>query len=190
MSLSQRELALLKTVARRSMNRLAPSVSGHSAEDLLAEAVTRTAAGQRHWRDGVDFCTHLIGCMRSISYNWHRTEEVLVHEEQDEEKDFFDSLASQGADPERILAAAERLDQIRSIFAPDAETSQIVELLAEGYTGNEIREWLGLSAMQYAAAIRRIRRKVSKLSKPGPRQSDDTEHEGSNPQAHPAGSHT
>lgn len=170
-SLSPDGLRRLGIYASYRMKPIAANARGRSGEDLLGEAITATLRGERVWREGVDFFTHLVGCMRSIAFNWSRKgqEEVLV---QENEADLFDNIASESPDPERILSATQQLDGIKSIFAADSVASRTVELLAFGFTGREIRELLGLSEMQYAAAIRRIRRKISRQSSPRPRGTD------------------
>ena len=182
-SLSSVELLQLGKYASYRMKPLT-SAGGRSAEDLLGEAITATLDGQRTWSEGIDFFTHLVGCMTSISSNWRRKsqKEILV---QESEAGFFDSVASQAADAERILSATEELERIRRIFAEDDEASQAVELLAQGYKGSEIKECLGLSEKEYAAVSKRIRRKLEKLLRPRQRVAGNAESEGSAPKTHP-----
>ncbi len=162
LSLSPSELLRLESYAQWRVRWLGRKALGRNENDLLGEAITATVTGQRVWTERVDFCSHLLGAMRSISTSWHEKigEEYLESE-----------LAKPGVetpldrpittvDPERILRAKERLEQVRQMFANDAVASQVIELLGVGYTGKEIQSQLGLSARGYGAVAKRIRRKL------------------------------
>jgi hypothetical protein len=71
------QLLRLQKFATWRMRSLGDRTAGRGPEDLLSEAITVTLTGQRVWKEGIDFCTHLMGAMRSISSSWR---EQLAHE--------------------------------------------------------------------------------------------------------------
>jgi DNA-directed RNA polymerase specialized sigma24 family protein len=165
-SLTLLQFIRLRRFARWRMRGLGRKAAGRNDEDLLSEAITATIAGDRTWREGVDFYQHLLGAMRSISTSWHQKHEVDLYLESelqqtaDDSREPLDRVVTT-LDPERILTAKEELQHIRELFAKDAVASRIVELLAMGWTAEQICAQLQMSARAYGAAIKRIRRTLS-----------------------------
>ena len=71
--LSQADLLRLREVARTLMPR--------DPDDLLQEAIKRTLAAKRTWREGITIFWHLHGAMRSIAWSWAKkaTREFLAN---------------------------------------------------------------------------------------------------------------
>src|SRR5258706_8910781 len=74
-ALSDADHIRVARVASFRARALAGSGLGHTADDLVQEAIARTLKGKRHWRKSVTFVTHLTKTIRSIS-NHHATDEL------------------------------------------------------------------------------------------------------------------
>ena len=163
LALTPVELLKLKRYARWRTRLVARKARGRDEKDLLGEAVTATVSGKRVWRKEIGLCSHLLGAMRSISSSWCETEgeEYLESElvRPENETSPLDQAVT-SIDPERILRAKERLEQIRRLFAKDEPASQVIELMALGHTAKEIQSLLGMSEQDCGAAAKRIRRKL------------------------------
>jgi hypothetical protein len=73
------------------------------------------------------------------------------------------NMSVDSVDPERVISAKERLEQIRRMFARDATASNIVEFLGAGYTMGEIQSQLAIPSEKLTAVTRRIRRQLRTL---------------------------
>jgi hypothetical protein len=147
---------------------------GRDERDLLSEAVIATATGKRVWAEDVSLLTHLLGAVRSISSSWRakRGEEYLESElaRTGAESPFERILTTEN--PESILMAKERAEQVNRLFENDWIASHVIRLLAGGYTSKEVRDNVGLTATEYSTVTKRIRRKVEReLTRPRPRRS-------------------
>jgi DNA-directed RNA polymerase specialized sigma24 family protein len=162
--LSTAELVQLKKFARWRIMGLGRKARGRDAEDLIREALIATAEGRRVWNKEVNFATHLLGAVRSISTSWHEKaggeylESELIHAENAASP--FDQPGTT-ADPERTFEAREKLEQVRELFAKDAVASRVIDLLGLGYTGKEIQVQLSISVQDFGAATKRIRRRLN-----------------------------
>ncbi len=163
LSLSDAQLLALKRYSQWRVRMIGRKAWGRGVEDLLHEAITTTASGDRVWKEGVDFSTHLFGAMRSISSRWRgRRDEGYL------ESDLPHGESEQGAlnvaattiDPERVLRAKERLEQIYRLFEQDELAARLIQLLGEKYTAREIQSQLGITQKEFAAAVKRIKRKL------------------------------
>jgi DNA-directed RNA polymerase specialized sigma24 family protein len=135
---------------------------GRNEDDLISEAIVATAEGHRVWKPDVDFFQHMLGAVRSISSSWRETrgEEYLESELAQEEGGSPFEQRGTTEDPERILSAVERLEQVRKLFARDAAASQVIELLGLGHTAKEIQSQLHMSPRDFGATAKRIRRRL------------------------------
>lgn len=150
-TLAEADLYRIYTFARICQPRF-PSIA--TAEDLLQEAVVRTLSGERAWdSERVSFVHHLLGVMRSIAWSWGKQAAREVH------------LVAEPASPSGpvttdFLAASEALTEILNVFEDDPEARAMIDALAEGMPGREVRQHLRLSDRAYYSTYRRIRRKV------------------------------
>jgi DNA-directed RNA polymerase specialized sigma24 family protein len=159
-ALSTVELVKLERYARFRMRALGGQSFGRDAEDLLREAITASLSGARRWRpEAVSFFGHLVGVMRSISSHWA---ERAAHESR-----FVDEARWFGADgapdAERLLGMRRTLRAIEDSVAGDAELGRLISGFHDGLAPAEIREENGWSRPQYDAALKRLRRAVSRL---------------------------
>jgi cellulose synthase operon protein C len=168
-SLSASDLLRLQSYARVRMMLLLwlNKAKGRDAQDLLQEAILATLDGRRTWRAGVSLQQHLAGAMRSISNGWGQ-EVTELRPQQEPSPDFAGPNASEAPpflaitlDPERVLRAKQRLEEIHSIFPEDPIALQVVDLRGQGYTSREIQIELGMSPRQFNAASRRVRRTLA-----------------------------
>lgn len=155
------ELLRLKTLARWYARGLPPDVSW---EDLLQEALTRIVEGKRQEPDGVAVVAFVAGVMRSLrSEHWQRVERAMAPGRRREGKRFEPAhrqteLLDPVPGPERAVMAQQELAAIRKLFAGDAVALSILDGLARGLTGEELRLAAGLSGTDYASARKRMRR--------------------------------
>jgi DNA-directed RNA polymerase specialized sigma24 family protein len=155
--LSDADLVRLGALARLWTRGL-PGLLGWS--DVLHEAIARALDGSRKWPPGVPILAFLSGIMRSICVDQWRREQreslLLVRDCGSADA----SAAADGAarDPERMLAAAQRLAAIHRLFTGDAAALKIIAGLAEGLTPDEICRRFGLSDRDYDTTRKRMRR--------------------------------
>jgi RNA polymerase sigma factor (sigma-70 family) len=130
--------------------------------DLLQEAVARALDGRRKWPSKVDFMAFMRQTIRSIA-NEHlrRDQRRPVHAEFDDEQ-LVDRALNSARQPERIVANANLLDEIHSLFVNDLEVLAILSGMATDETPEEIQKRSGMSATQYASAQKRIRRGLAR----------------------------
>jgi hypothetical protein len=155
----------LKRYAEWRMKGLGRKAGGRDAEGLLMDAIISTVGGTRIWSHNIDLVTHLIGAMRSISSSWREKkgelflESELMSDATEERTPLEKSVVT---DPGARIDAEEKLAEIRSLFSSDDDALRIIELLGKGDDREKIQDKLGLSEQAYAAAVKRIRRKLRK----------------------------
>lgn len=161
--LTESDLVRIRAYARARVKLIGSKAEGRSGDDLVHEAITATFSGSRPWAGNVDLCSHLLGAIRSISSSWGaKTDDLLL--ESDITREDQPSPIEQfpaGTTPADILEKKERFEATRELFSADGEARQIIDMLVEGYTRAEIKARLRLSEPEYAAAVKRIRRKVA-----------------------------
>jgi hypothetical protein len=169
-SLSEEELLRLERYARFRIRSLGGRTLGRDHEDLLREALSATLGGDRRWkRRKVDFFTHLVGVMRSLSSHWNereRTVGVLSESELNDESGKFSPLttaSSSSPSADRILEAQQELQRIEKLFAADSDVLAIMRGLGEGMTGPEIQIAANLDRKDYESAMKRMRRGIERL---------------------------
>ena len=135
-----------------------PGVLGWS--DVLHEAIARALDGSRKWPPGVPILAFLSGIMRSICVDqWRREQRESLLLVRDGVATDVNAAGDDGArDPERMLAAAQRLAAIYQLFAGDAAALKIIAGLAEGLTPDEICARYGMSDRDYDTTRKRMRR--------------------------------
>jgi DNA-directed RNA polymerase specialized sigma24 family protein len=156
-ALSDSDARTLKNYAAFRTLAIKGAVFHAGAEDLLHEAIARTMDGRRKQADGVDFVTHLKGCIRSIASEYKEDAVREITHRQAGERDRL--TASTSAD----FQARETLQRIRARLKADKLTLRIFDRLREGYSAAEIRERLGINASIYNASRKRIYRCIQAL---------------------------
>ena len=155
--LSSTDLLRLKSVAQFASRKLGT----WGWEDLLQEALSRALDGSRSCPSHVPVLTFLVQTMRSLANEeWERafrpaalavSKTGLVMAEQAAEPD-----------PERALAAAQELAEVRGWFAGDSAALALIDGMGRGDDADEIRRRARLDERGYLAAQKRIRRTVVK----------------------------
>ncbi len=161
--LTESDLVRIRAYARARVKLIGTKAEGQSGDDLVHEAIAATFSGSRPWTGSVDLCSHLLGAIRSISSSWGAKvddlllESDLIQEDQPSPIEQFPASTT----PADILEKKERFEEAKQLFATDKTALYIIDLLVEGYTRDEIKAQLSLSEQQYAAAVKRIRRKLT-----------------------------
>jgi len=152
-SLSDADLVRLGALARLWARGLPGVLAG---SDILHEAIARALDGSRKWPAGVPILAFLSGIMRSICVDqWRREQrEALLIVRNDPAAAPDDAPR----DPERMLAATQRLAAIHRLFAGDDAALKIIAGLAEGLTPDEICARYALSEREYDTTRKRMRR--------------------------------
>ena len=136
-------------------------------DDLLQEALTRTLAGQRRCRRNLAFIPFLYGSMRSIASaaaKAVRRSRIDPFAELDdaEEAEELSTDAVDFVDPERLASARDSLKKLGELFTHDEEVLILIEYMASGLRGEELRKSLGLSKTEHDT----IRKRMHRQSKP------------------------
>jgi len=166
-SLTPAQLIRLKWYAQWRIKWLGRNAAGRTSENLLSEAMTATMSGASAWREGVDFCQHLLGAMSGISCDWHENSTLGGRLEPEFERPSTQVPGPSDQNPVTLDAVRdvqiEDLETIRKLFAGDMIESRVLDLLAAGFTAYEIRAGLRLTNDEYSEAVRRVRRKLGLL---------------------------
>lgn len=154
-SLTDADLVRLGALARLWARGL-PGVLAWS--DILHEAIARALDGTRRRPPGVPILAFLSGIMRSICVDqWRREQREALLLVRDGAAD-TNAAEDPGRDPERMLAAAQRLTAIHQMFARDPAALKIIAGLAEGLDANEICRRYDMSERDYDSTRKRMRR--------------------------------
>jgi RNA polymerase sigma-70 factor (ECF subfamily) len=156
-ALSDADLVRLGALARLS----ARGLPGHLGwSDVLHEAIARALDGTRRWPPGVPILAFLSGIMRSICVDqWRREQRESLLLVRDGVASDANAAPDEAArDPERMLAAVQRLGAIHQLFAGDPAALKIIAGLAEGLTPDEICRRYAMSERAYDTTRKRMRR--------------------------------
>lgn len=152
-ALSETDLVRLKALARL-WSRGLPGGLGWT--DVLNEAIVRSLDGSRRWPPDVPLLAFLSGVMRSIcDEHWRRVRRY--HARLVAAPAAADSVIASD-NPERVLAAAQALGAINSLFAQDPAALKILSGLAEGMSATDIRARYDMSERDYDSTRKRMRR--------------------------------
>ena len=157
------------SVRLKQLAKLRASGAGLEWTDLLNEAFARALAGQRQWPVGVPFVAFLAQTMRSVAFDERRSSDFVVSLGEvgaDESPGRSDGKLQPSTDvtPERELSAKQGLGQVQALFEDDPVSLAILVGTAEDMAPDAIQKQLGLSATQYASALRKIRRRLQSFS--------------------------
>src|SRR5580693_4651544 len=132
--------------------------------ELLSEAFKATLKPKgKRWNKSVTFIKHMDRAMENISGHMVADRQHIVPF-----PDGLEPSAEQRGDPELDAGPEEHLISkqevdalLRSVFGDDKEAANIFALRADGFMASDIQKTLRLSATNYEAIAKRIRRKIS-----------------------------
>jgi hypothetical protein len=172
-SLTEADLLRLEGYAIWRIRGMGRKALGRNHEDLLSEAIHATLEGRRSWnKNNVDFMRYLLGAMQSISDNWSKRfnniEPIL---ESDilgitNDSDIKKGLADIHTIPpyqDNEIAVKQQEEIIRRYFEDDPLVTIIICELKEGLKLRDIKEKYNIKENDYEAAIKRMRRKLTRL---------------------------
>src|ERR1051326_1190179 len=149
-ALTPRELSRLRGFARWRVQGMGRAAQGQDWQDLLSKVIARTYEGPRSWdRNKVTFCHHLLGAMRSISS--HETDrfdpneammesDLITVSPEGAEIDPLLDVEANVVNPQRVLEAKEKIDEIDAIANKNPMAWLIWDGFGSDMTGPEIRE--------------------------------------------------
>ena len=135
-----------------------------SSDDLVNEALARTLAGDRAWRDDLPLRTQLISTMKSVLSAWRK---ARARKPEVEWTDAIDALVLDGdgdfAACEPFEARLqEELQEIDKLLANDQGARDLMCAAMEGFARAELEEVTGLTPNEIIAARERIKRLLAK----------------------------
>jgi len=169
-ALTPEELSRLRGFARWRWAGMGRSGQVQEWEDLLRKAIAATYEGRRRWnKDAVRFSQHLIGVITSVSSHERdqfdpkeaMLESDLVYTSAEgDEVNPLTAVASSQANPQRILEAKEKVEQIEVIANRNPLAWLIFDGFRSGMNGPEIRDALSLSQKDFDTAMKWLRRNI------------------------------
>jgi len=135
-----------------------------SADDLINEALARTLAGDRAWRDDLPLRTQLIGTMKSVLSAWRK---ARARKPEVQWNEAVDELVLDGdgglvvCEPLEVRLQ-EQLQEIDMLLANDQGARDLMYAAMEGFARDELEEVTGLTANEIIAARERIKRLLAK----------------------------
>lgn len=135
-----------------------------SADDLINEALARTLAGDRAWRDDLPLRTQLIGTMKSVLSAWRK---ARARKPEVQWNEAVDELVLDG-DGDMVVCEPlevrlqEQLQEIDKLLANDQGARDLMYAAMEGFAREELEDVTGLTANEIIAARERIKRLLAK----------------------------
>jgi hypothetical protein len=155
-NLSSAELLRLEKYSQFRIRGLGRKAGDKNYEDLLKEAMTATLTGTRRWKkNNINFITHLLGAIRSISSHWREQATPDVYGESEYS---LQNTVSELPSVERVFSAKERLARIYKRFEKDPDVLRVISGMKDGMSGMQSQAAFGLSKNDYESALRRLRR--------------------------------
>lgn len=140
-------------------------------QDLLNEMFCRTLEGKRTCPTNVQIRVFLIHGMKSIvsaylkKRNYDALEQAIMANSNDlEDACAFLNQQHHMDNPEEILLAEHTLQEFEKLFIGNEKAQMVLMGQAEGHSPQEIQEIWGMDPVEYASALRFIRRKLEKIS--------------------------
>jgi hypothetical protein len=138
--------------------------------DLRQEAIRRAIAGTRKCRSDLSIIAFLKGAMRSIAWADRRTISRASKLAAVPNDGPTSNTASNGADPrvsaEEMILERDRLTEIRegilSLFDDDAAARLLADGMMNEIEGEELRNLLELTEVEFASKRRLVRRRIDK----------------------------
>lgn len=167
-SISRADQIKLRQIAHFQANKLRDC----DADELLAEGVTRVFDGRRKWPRGLELAPFMKNVFGSIITAKAKHDAFASNYEVDVEVDIAGELdcplgaveASTHPDVVGGIYAQEMLHRLTVALADDQLALAVAMALAEGLTAKEAQNQFNMSANQYDAARKRLRRTVNTLS--------------------------
>ncbi len=140
-----------------------------SPDDLLQEALTRAIAGKRRCRRGLGVVPFLWGSMSSIANAAAKASkrsriDPFADPEDAEEEEELGAAGVELVDPERVVAAHDALQKLNNLFKDDVEILLLIDAMASGLKGEELRISLGLSKTDHDTIRKRMHRQCRDLA--------------------------
>lgn len=166
--LSKAELVRLERIAHYQALKLKDG----DAEDLFAEGLSRILGGERRWPRGLPLSRFFTGVLKSIVSSRAKHARVASVVEVDAEVDTggqvdgeqHDIAAHSAVDPAHVAHTHELLNILMNECGQgDPNVLAVMMALGEGETAIEAQHRFGLSAQQYDAARKRLRRCVDQI---------------------------
>lgn len=135
-----------------------------SADDLINEALARTLAGDRAWRDDLPLRTQLIGTMKSVLSAWRK---ARARKPEVQWNEAVDELVLDG-DGDMVVCELlevrlqEQLQEIDKLLANDQGARDLMYAAMEGFAREELEDVTALTANEIIAARERIKRLLAK----------------------------
>jgi DNA-directed RNA polymerase specialized sigma24 family protein len=163
--LTDADLLKLKKVAKYYF--LYGTSQGRDAEDLLQEAIVAILSGKRRWPRNVSLFQVLLGAMRSIADGWRRkkTPDLILESDLSAFNEAGVLAEEQAASNPEVtyLKKEQTVSIIRRLSQCDPIAFKIVIFLGSGFEAKEVQAKLSISATEYDAAKKRIKRKLNLL---------------------------
>lgn len=171
-SLTSSDSLRLQLIAKSLVRGLGRAARGRDWEDLLLDSQYRTLIGAqdtqrgRHWNKKVTFVQHLAGAMKSIASLWKRqfreqniylASEISLFDDDGQEQSPFDNVPSSSASPDQRLTEKSEVDRLLAALEDDAEATQVLRAIIDGFKKNEIKAKHGIDEKKYTAVMKRIR---------------------------------
>jgi hypothetical protein len=153
--------------------RLFEGVSAVSAEDLPGEACAKLLSEERIWPRGFAAIPAILSVLESMASNYRKREKngpidvnTLVSSADaldDTEVLVRRTEAVNDITPERALLDKQQLERVEALVSNDDELALIAIAWAEGITGKEAADELGMNWNQYEAARKRLVRLLAPM---------------------------
>lgn len=137
--------------------------------DILHTVVCRALEGKRKCRRDLPIEVFIYGAMESLvdAYIKKRKSDPLqltIHtNHSDDMLDQIDMVHSNLNTPEEEVVANQTLKKIEKLFEGDDKSLEILAYQMDNLSPVEIQEKMNLTSVQYASALKAIRRKYEKL---------------------------
>lgn len=152
------DYAKLRGYACRRMRRAPAHLD---ADDLLSEAIVQTLEGRRTWNAAdVDMKGHLYGVMRSLASHADVALETRLRDYLPDHVEPVDTAVN----VQQRLEDTEELRAVTARFAHDAQIVSVIDGMAAGRKGPEIKATLGLTQRGLETIMKRMRRTARKES--------------------------
>lgn len=138
-------------------------------EDLLHTVMVKALEGKRKCRRDLPVEVFIYGAMESLvdAFIRKRKSDPLqltkIFSDSDEALEAIDLINKDVDTPEEVLIANQTMMKIQELFADDEKLLKILFYQMENLQPSEIQKLMQLTSVEYASALRAIRRKYEKL---------------------------